>query len=259
MKAYVLNLDGRTDRLAHMRGLMEAEGLDWQRVPAVRADDPAVAAAAAAVAPGKSGRRMSVGAYAIHQSHREAWRRLVGSGAPAGLVFEDDVVFAPGVFRERADLIPDLIPDGADIVKLETYAVRTHLEAGPGIAAGPRRLKRLRAGHDGAAGYALTAAAAARLLARTEAIRDPVDETVFGQWLGDFGVLQMTPAPVIQGDRLGLLGREVPDWAASSVAARAAGGDVIRPETPLGRLLRRAREEIRARALGTEYVVVPHG
>lgn len=256
MKAYVINLDGRADRLAHMRGLLEAEGLDWERIPAVRADDPEIVAAAATIPRGESGRRMSVGAYAIHQSHREAWRRIAGSGAPAGLVFEDDVVFAPGL-AAHAD--PGLIPAGAEVVKLETYAVRTHLEAGPGLAAGPRRLKRLRAGHDGAAGYVVTAAAAARLLARTEEISDPVDETVFGQWLDDLVVLQATPAPVIQGDRLGLLGREVPDWAASSIAARAAGGDVIRPETPLGRLVRRTREEVRARLMGTDYVVVPHG
>jgi glycosyl transferase, family 25 len=264
MKAYCINLDRRADRLGHMAAQFAAAGMAFERVPAVDGQRPDILAATAASGLGLTGLRMSSGAYGCFQSHREVWRRLVASGDAHALVFEDDLVLAKGI---GAYLGTDWVPPDADLVKLETFQTRLHRDAGPGLPALGRRLHRLRSRHVGTGCYLVSAPAAARLLTATTQISDPIDEALFNEKSALFATLvtyQMDPAPVMQGANQAPAATQTAaaDWSASSIPDRFAAGQAAvtsAQEGSLARLRRRLREEIRARAQGTRYVVVPFG
>jgi glycosyl transferase family 25 len=268
MKAYCINLDSRPDRLAHMTALMARHGLAFERVAAVDGGDPQVAAAAARCPTGRNGYRLSAGAYACFQSHREIWRRLLASGASHAMVLEDDLLIATGF---AAYLAPDWVPSDADLVKLETYQVRLHRQVGPGLPAKGRRLHRLRSRHVGTGCYVISRAAAARLLAATETVSDPIDEVMFNDASPLFAGLvtyQMVPSPVMQGkgapkgEGQDGRGREAEqsqaDWVESSIKDRSVLNGA-QAEAALTRLWRWLRAEIWSLRAGTRYVVVPFG
>lgn len=261
MKAFCINLDRRPDRMDHMAAQFERQGMAVERIPAVDAQDPAVAAAAAQCKVGFTGRVMGPGAYGCFQSHREFWRRLVASGEAHGMILEDDLVLSDGLATYLAD---GWVPKDADIVKLETYESRIHLDKGDGVATGPRRLYRLRSRHPGTGCYVISATAAKRLLAQTEgALTDPIDEYLFSEASPAFRALtiyQMMPAPVIQGDRWKGAGAGA-SWTQTSITQRLAPGEApgMKRESLWDRVSRRLREELRALRQGTRYAVARHG
>lgn len=261
MKAWCINLDRRPDRLAYITAEFARAGLPFERIAAVDAQDPAVAAAAARVPPTAAGPRMSAGAYGCFQSHREFWRRLVASGDSWGMVFEDDVVLADGIGAYLAD---GWVPPDADLVKLETYNRRIHVATGPSLAAGPRRLAHLRSFNKGTGCYVISGPLAARLLAATETFAEPIDDYLFNAEVSPVvsGLVtyQMIPAPVVQGDRT--LGAARPDWARTSIVQRSEGQDGTggsRRKTRLQHYLFRLGQEMHALRNRTRYIALPHG
>jgi glycosyl transferase family 25 len=260
MQAWCLNLDRRPDRWAHMQREAAAQGFALTRIAATDAQDPAVAAAAAEVPPMANGHRMSAGAFGCFHSHRAAWAALVASGDRHGMVLEDDMILAPGFGALVAD--SGWIPADADVVKLETWGTRAHVDR-TGATVGGRHLGRLRSSHIGAGCYLLTAATARRLLAQTERFADPVDELLFNAHLAFFPtarIWQMVPAPAVQGKRSDS-GAAEPEWAEGSILARFAEGGPTTPgrESPLQRVTRRLREETRRLRLGTRYRIIRFG
>lgn len=259
MKVYCINLDRRPDRLDYMTGLFAQHRIAFERVAAVDGQDPQVAAAAAGCGPGMYGRKMSAGAYACTQSHREVWRRLVESGAAYAMVFEDDMVVCDGI---AGYLDADWIPADADLVRLETFRTRVHRARGRGIDAKGRRLYRLRSRQSGTGCYMISAKAAQRLFEATGNFADPIDEILFNEASPQFQLLttyQMVPAPTVQGDRLATTPAS---WAMTSITERFARNQGIPTEldeTGLARLRRRLKEEARSVLSGTRYVVVPFG
>lgn len=261
MKAWCINLDRRPDRWAHVMAEAERVGITIERVPAVDAKDPEVAAAAAKVEPTIDGLPMSAAGFACFASHRLAWHRLVESGDSHGIIMEDDLNLAPGIGRLMGT---DWIPGDADIVRFETWGTRCHVARDATATVDGRAVSRLLSTHIGGGCYVLSRAAAERLLALTQVYRDPVDEMLFNDRLDYFHtavIYQVTPAPAVQGDRPQGGGTQAA-WTQSSIPERfsgAADGLVGRREGPVGRLLRRAREELRAVRLGSRYAVVPFG
>jgi glycosyl transferase family 25 len=260
MKAYCVNLDRRPDRLAHMTAEFTRAGIAFERVAAVDGQAPQVAAAAAAAPPSRlNGLRISAAAYACLQSHRLAWSRIAAGGDSHGLVCEDDIELAPGAALSVAAAG---LPADADVVKLETFRVRVHVDRRTLPVPGGRHLARLRSTHIGGAAYILRREAAARLRRDTEGCGDAVDEALFNARLPLFATLviyQMLPAPVRQAKRGG--GMQAA-WTEASITERfmAGQGEVAGAAERLPvRLWRRLTEEVRAAAGGTRYVVVPYG
>lgn len=266
MKAYCINLDRRPDRLAHMTAEFARAGIPFERIPAVDGQNPEVAAAAARLPPSSENRRMSGGAYGCLLSHREFWRRLVESGDPWGMVFEDDLLLAPEMGGLLSD---DWIPAGADIIKMETLGFRRiHVSAKRHEIGRGRYVARLHSTHFGTGGYIVNSSAARRLLAETAHTGEPVDHVLFNSALPFFQtivIFQMIPAPVLQGDKARVKDAgKVPSWNATSIIDRHVElqkgiRKPIKPESPLARLWRRTSQEVKTRLRSQRYVVVPHG
>ncbi len=205
MRGFYINRDGDTDRRAAFQARADAVGLSFERVSAVSPNDGEAAAA-------QTGRYarwprgwtpLLPGEIGCLLSHRRVWEIVVGEDVPWALVAEDDVHFSAAT----ADLLERLptLAAGADLVKLETYL--DEVEVGrPGVSVLDEfRLKRLFSKHVGSAGYAISNAAARRLMRYTERYVCPVDLLLFDPGLGtalDLVVLQLDPACCIQTHRL---------------------------------------------------------
>lgn len=260
MKAYLINLDDRPERLEHMRAELGRAGLTFERIAAADGRTPEFRATAERRGTGRFGRRLVAAEFAIFESHRRCWAALVASSGDHAMVFEDDVVIRGSL---SALVGPDWIPPDADIVRLETFSTRVHLDRrATAVASTSRRLHRMRSQQLGAACYTISREAAARLLAMSDEIHEPVDDFLFSEAGSGFAALriyQMVPAPVIQGKRLSSgAGEALAGWVVSSLRDSRDAPAPIR-ETTAGRLLRRLREELRAVTLRTAYMVVPHG
>jgi glycosyl transferase family 25 len=141
--------------------------------------------------------RLSVAETALILSHRKVWRRLLASGDPYALALEDDVHLGAGF---AALLAADWSVHDFDAVKFETLFHRVWL-ARAGAPFADRRLRRLGAEHLASAGYLVSRAGAAKMLAMTRALDEPVDQTLFGRatlFERRLTVLQLDPAAVVQ-------------------------------------------------------------
>lgn len=260
MKAYCINLDRRPDRLEHMTAEFARVGIPFERIPAVDGQDPKVAAAAAKLPAYVHGTRVSAGVYGCFESHRDAWRLLLGSAEKWAMIFEDDLILASDI---SIYLSEEWIPADADIVKLETYGVRVHLKSSSAKKGG-RYLHRLCSYHHGAGAYLISADAARQLLAYTLPIGLPVDRAMFDErspMRRGLVIYQMVPAPVIQGDRY--QDGETTAWQHSSLSMRLEGQveSTVKQDGIVIRLRKkfRLRQRLRGMLQGTRYIVVPHG
>ena len=111
-------------------------------------------------------------------SHRNAWEKLVASGADYAAILEDDVVLNAGAGFALGNA--GWIPKGADLIKLEHYGppgqsvlLSDFTDVGQGF-----RLARMHSRHTGAAAYILSRRAAEQLLAISR-FDVPVDHLLF--------------------------------------------------------------------------------
>ena len=219
MFTQLINLDSRPDRLGRFAARAAEVGLAFERLPARDGNRPEYAEAAVGLAPTPIGEVIGPRAIACLESHRAAWRAIVGGrerGAHAmGVVLEDDVYIADDMGRFLGD--PSWVPEDADLVRLETMNVRAAL--GPQVArtATGRGVHRLRSIHMGNAGYLVTRAGAVKLLKGTQPVFDTMDRMIFDfntPFSRGLRIYQMMPAACVQAD---LAGGPVPPWSLSDI------------------------------------------
>jgi len=197
MGIYYINLERSPDRRAYMEAQFDRLGLDCARVAAVDA-------LTAPLPDDARWRGFRPTETACFLSHLECWRRIAADTCDFGVVFEDDVTLADSA---AAFLTSDWrLPPGIDLLKLETtrHHVRASVKAGLCAGFGYRRLYNF---HLGAAAYALTRSAAARLLGLAErALLEPVDIFLFspvGAVNRQAALAQLDPAICMQARLLG--------------------------------------------------------
>lgn len=185
---YFINLASRADRREHMEVELAQLGLVGERIDAVTRDR----------VPPDLHTGVPPSYIASRLSHMSAWQRLVESGAPAAIVLEDDVIFAPA-FVDFID--PAVTGLGADLIKLETYRRRVLLGATARAVGAASQVRELQSSHFGAAAYLISADAARRALAEPSLSRLHTDRFLFGRGgphLLRRKVLQADPAPCVQ-------------------------------------------------------------
>ncbi|MEO8894728.1 MAG: glycosyltransferase family 25 protein [Rhizomicrobium sp.] len=178
MDIYLINLARRPDRRAAMELQAQTLGLTLTRLDARDARDTDMGAVDRWFQPGGPLGEIPRGDKCCSLSHRDAWQRLVDSGADFAAVLEDDVVLKDPARFALGDA--DWIPKGIDLLKLEHYGpagqsvlLSDFADVGHGL-----RIARMHSRHTGAAAYILSRRAAEILLAIPR-FDLPVDHLLF--------------------------------------------------------------------------------
>lgn len=191
----MINLDTDRARLDWMTPQLQAAGLDWERVAAVRGDAVPEALRSWFFEPGATASPVllpgEVGCYA---SHLLIMRRVVEEGLPHALVLEDDVELKPhlrGVLDQAGDL-----PEGWHIVRLSGLvktAVAHVRPLGDGV-----ELVRYSRVPLGTGAYLISNAGARRFLERPSVRRRPIDADLRRVWECRMRTYGVAPSPVEQ-------------------------------------------------------------
>ncbi|MDO5647654.1 glycosyltransferase family 25 protein [Paracoccus sp. (in: a-proteobacteria)] len=183
---WVINLDHRSDRLAAIGAQLDGMGLRWNRLPAAwGAQMSADELAQAGPDRGWIG-PLGPGARACTISHLRAWQALIDSGAPCGLILEDDAVLA----ADLAGLLRDdgWWPDHTHLIKIEKYSNRSQSKllvarASTDLPVAGRRLYQMLSRHTGTGGYLISAQGAKIGLGHAGRITIPIDHFLFNDTL----------------------------------------------------------------------------
>lgn len=199
MKILVINLDRSPDRLAHMRKVFDAQGLSFERVPAVDAQN----LSPEEIARWRQGEpnfyELGPGEVGCFLSHRKCWEIAAASPEPFTVICEDDIFLG----RNAAAVLGshDWIPRDAGIVKLESIRHKVLVEKAKRAEVDGRTVHRLLRDFAASGCYLISRDCAARLVLASETFCDPLDQYLFN---GDLPyshgepVLQLVPAVAIQ-------------------------------------------------------------
>ena len=163
MYIFLINLDRRPDRLAHMRAELNYHKLSFVRIAAVDGTTypPAV--------PGQ----LQNSQIACHRSHRLCWKEFVESSEPYALILEDDVVLSArfGEFLRQ----PNYFPADADIIRLEPTRFVSRLAKRRFVTPSGISLHRLFSNQFYTGAYIIFAEAAKKLLSNDLSHEIPID------------------------------------------------------------------------------------
>ena len=186
-----------------MREVFAEQGLNFERIDAVDAASLSDGFVRKIVAPpfGKYARNLTPSEIACYLSHKKAWETALSRDLDYAAFFEDDIHLALDAGQLLASSA-EWLPEGSDLIKLETLAMPTHVSSDGKVLMGtPHRLKKLLSSHYGAAGYIVSRRAMERLCAASDPLPLPVDDVIFGAHYQVFGGLrayQIDPAICVQ-------------------------------------------------------------
>ena len=191
---FVINLDRDTQRLAETASNLASLDIAFERIPAVLGadienQDEVVDRQAYR---GRNRRGFpKPGEIGCHLSHLRAYVRLLESGAPWGVVLEDDIVLPP----QMPELLRALGErDDWDVVKLFCFHGGT-----------PIRVRRLTEKHGlcvhltrttSTAAYAVTRRAAETFLRQLQPMTEQIDHAIDRPWQSGLRVRGIRPTPV---------------------------------------------------------------
>ena len=202
MKAYLLNLDRRRDRLELSQRQLTHCGIVFHRIAAVdKADAPRIAKEFNFRRPPTFS--LTDGELGCFLSHLKAWSEFLETGDEYCLVLEDDVVISRSL-RYFLDRFAGFDIE-ANLIRLETFLKPVCLERKPSVRLGTVALHKLYAFDWGAAAYILSRSFAMELVKCDEVPLRPVDHLLFNPVSPFFNggrTFQAVPALCIQGDRM---------------------------------------------------------
>lgn len=249
----MINLGRQADRRAHMAAVLASAGVSAPIAPAVDAAGTYEQARIAAMQ--ADGRLAAFGLQdqACTLSHMAALRRFLDGSASHCLILEDDIFVARdlGAWLSRADWWPH----DADVVKVEAWHSPRlkQLLAPAAVRFAGREVRRILSRSPGGAGYVISRAAAARVLAEPR-IAMPLDHLLFSPNQSALAralrLYQVVPGLVIQGN----------EPAGGTPGARPGTGLRARRAHGLRRLgqkLRRGAAEVRLLPLQVWQMAVP--
>ncbi|WP_297323438.1 glycosyltransferase family 25 protein [uncultured Bartonella sp.] len=199
MKRYVINLDRSNERLDHMKSVFNTVGLDFIRVSAVDGRALPEEKFEQLTRIRNWPKKLTKAEVGCFLSHLECLRLISEGDDPYGAVFEDDIKLS-----SHANLFLknwQWIPDGCDLLKLDTAQTvcvlgkfNTDLPEG-------YRLARLVTKHYCAGGYIVSKSCAKRLYEENRLVTAPIDEIYYNPECGvmqTLNVEQLFPAIAMQ-------------------------------------------------------------
>lgn len=201
--AFVINLDRRPDRLAHMEGVLGGADIAFQRVSALDAQVATDLEIGLEVNLRNPRIGMGRGSQCCAITNFNIYRDLVGSDHDAALIMQDDIIVVP----ELRDFLTDLswLPDGVGLVQFEKFGrPRSTRLAGPrhDCARAGRGLHRMHSRTAGAGCYLITRWAAQHILKTKPLLDMPIDHFLFSPNVSpvfsQLGVAFVAPAMAVQ-------------------------------------------------------------
>jgi glycosyl transferase family 25 len=118
-KIFLINLDEREDKFKSVKVQLDALGIDFERISAVRGvdltEDDINSAYSSVINKNKYLKEMSVGEIGCYLSHRKVWAKIVDENLDFAVLIEDDAKLQDG-FENVFELLNSL--DNWDYVKL---------------------------------------------------------------------------------------------------------------------------------------------
>ncbi len=210
MKAYLINLDKDTERLAFFKSNFDRLEIPFERIDAVdgRTFSEEAYQAFMQTRPRNYNRDTSKpwlrGQMGCFLSHYKAWKKIAEGRENFCAVFEDDI----HVLDDLKHVLQSdtWIPQNTDIIRLETSTNRVQLTSKPVLTYKKRNLYRVKSTSWCAGAYIISRVAAQRLVALSEKYHEPADimlyhfeESVIAK---DLHILQFNPALCTQDKHL---------------------------------------------------------
>jgi len=203
IKCYVINLDRSKGRLVRMNSVFNEQGLIFERVKAVDGADINDEKMNHLTSKKRWLYKLTTHEVGCFLSHRECLRQIAAGSEPWGAIFEDDIILSSNTYVFLKNI--HWIPEGADIVKLDTgkinCAVKQPVLINMGGVSTHYQLAQLASKHYCAGGYIVSKQCAKKLYELTEYVTAPIDEIYFNPNYGllrQLNVQQMIPALVVQ-------------------------------------------------------------
>lgn len=195
MKIVVVNLERSVDRRRSMEELLAREGVKGAFFPAIDgrgADHPLFARVDQRLAEMRRGFQLNRGEIGCFASHYLLWEQAVSENEPV-LILEDDIAVVPG-FAEAVDLVERHV-EARGLIRLSAHKDRpfAFVEA----LSETYNLVRFPLGPHGTTGYAVSPAAANKLLKAANVWFEPVDCHLDRFWTHGVSCFAIHPFPVV--------------------------------------------------------------
>lgn len=195
MRTVVVNLERSVDRRRSMEELLAREGVEGTFFPAVDgrgAAHPLFAHVDQHLAEVRRGFLLNPGEIGCFASHYLIWQMAVSQNEPI-LILEDDIAVSPG-FAKVVDLVARHI-DARGLIRLSAHKDRPFVFVAQ--LSETHDLVRFPLGPHGTTGYAVSPAAAARLLKTASVWFEPVDCHLDRFWTHGVPCFALHPFPVV--------------------------------------------------------------
>jgi len=220
-QVFVVSLDRATQRRAHMKKLLDDVGFEATFVSAV--DGRSLRPDQRARYDGSRARQvygcdMTDNEIACYLSHISVYERMLEEKVETALVLEDDISCVPDL-RAVVEKVLSLPRASWQVIRLQSTKSSVSrptcelTRGSPVAAAGDREIVRLRTGVLGGCAYLIQLSAAAAMLARSQRIVMPIDQTLDRYWENGIVPYIVRPLPVWHEDifvsEIGPRGRQV--------------------------------------------------
>ena len=230
MKAFLINLMRRPDRLRNMESQLAGLDIPYRVVTAVDARTASEETANRRFAADGPLGPLPKGDRCCTLSHMSAWDMFLATGDSHGLILEDDVE----IDADAAHLLRDAdwIPRRVGLLKIERFGPANQRVLVDEVVdtGGGRQIGRLRSRHTGAAAYVLSRKTADLLLSWREKWTLPVDHMLFNPNNSPLAAAlkpyQLTPCIARQSEVIGG-STDIEEWRAQM---RVFGWDYVKRE-----------------------------
>ncbi|MFD1197601.1 glycosyltransferase family 25 protein [Brucella gallinifaecis] len=196
MKCYIINLDRAPERMKRMSDLLRSHSTDFIRCAAINGEHFTESEMLLYRSRQNQSKPLTAGEIACSESHLSAYRQIIAGTDEYAVIMEDDLHLSNDVGNFLNST--DWIPEGAEIIKLETVDEPTLVSTDVINTKNNRKLCRLYYKHWGSGAYVISKSAAKTMLDKYCPGSIPIDDYLFDPSVTSFSLWQLQPAIAVQ-------------------------------------------------------------